>query len=189
MIDHDRALELAATALDFALSDADREALQLHLDGCSACRAVDERVRSDARRIADLPMLDAPGDLRARVLDATGTPATFDDAGPTAPPAMGAGPRAMRRIPTTYRLPLAMLTAAAVIVAIIGGMLFWRSSPDAGLDVAAASPSASVPRGIRIGGALGRARPTTSRTDGRRRPSSPPTTSTAGSSHSPAAFD
>ena len=51
----------------------------------------------------------------------------------------------MRSIPTTYRLPLAMLTAAAVIVALVGGMLFWRSSPDAGLDVAAASPSASVP--------------------------------------------
>ncbi len=60
MIDHDRALELAATALDFGLSDADRAALREHLDGCPACRAIDGRLRADARRIAELPLLAAP---------------------------------------------------------------------------------------------------------------------------------
>ena len=64
MIDHDRAQELSATAIDFALGDADREALQSHLDGCPDCRAIDERIRADAHAIADLLMLDAPDDLR-----------------------------------------------------------------------------------------------------------------------------
>ncbi len=35
MIDHERALELAATALDFELSPADNEALTAHLDTCA----------------------------------------------------------------------------------------------------------------------------------------------------------
>ena len=38
MIDHDRALELAAAAIDFGLSDGDRVALQTHLDACPDCR-------------------------------------------------------------------------------------------------------------------------------------------------------
>ena len=38
MIDHDRALELAAAAIDFGLSDGDRVALQTHLDTCPDCR-------------------------------------------------------------------------------------------------------------------------------------------------------
>ncbi len=74
MIDHDRALELAAAALDFPLSDDDREALRLHLDGCAGCRAVDERLRADARAIAGLATQDAPVDLRARILAATAAP-------------------------------------------------------------------------------------------------------------------
>ena len=44
MIDHDRALELAATALDFGLDDAERDELQSHLDACAACRATDEQI-------------------------------------------------------------------------------------------------------------------------------------------------
>jgi hypothetical protein len=146
MIDHDRALEHAATALDFGLDDTDRELLQEHLDGCPACRAVDERVRADAQAIADLPMLDPPGDLRARVLDATVARGELDEgSGPPARPETGAGPRALPGIPTTYRLPVAILAAAAVIVALVGGVLFWQSSPNTGVDVAAASPSAGRP--------------------------------------------
>ena len=73
MIDHDRALELAATAPDFPLSEIDSDELRSHLDGCSACRATAAGFGADARAIAYMPSLDAPHHLRARVLDAAAT--------------------------------------------------------------------------------------------------------------------
>ena len=75
MIDHEHALELAAAALDFGLSDEDRAALQAHLDGCADCRSADQLLRADAQRVADLSMRDAPDRLRGRVLASAGTSA------------------------------------------------------------------------------------------------------------------
>ena len=152
MIDHDRALELAAAALDFALSDDDREALQTHLDGCAGCRAVDARMRDDARAIAGLASHDAPDGLRARILAATATPGAAVP-GPAAPdaavpdtPAVPAGgpPRVAPMIPPRFRRPAVGLAAAAV-VALVGGTLFWQSALTDGPDVAVASPSPSDP--------------------------------------------
>lgn len=61
MITHDRAIELAAVAVDFPLSAADREAVQRHLDGCTRCRTAAAAVRLDAERLAALrrPQMDA----------------------------------------------------------------------------------------------------------------------------------
>ena len=115
MIDHDRALELAAAALDFALSDDDREALQTHLDGCAGCRAVVARLREDAQAIADLAAQDAPADLRARILAAVAAPAAVP---PEALAALPAGPRVAPMIPPRLRRPAALLAAAAVVVAL-----------------------------------------------------------------------
>ena len=73
MIDHDRALELAAAAIDFGLSDGDRVALQTHLDTCPDCRDFALGSLADARRIADLPTFAAPDELRARIMAAAST--------------------------------------------------------------------------------------------------------------------
>jgi hypothetical protein len=146
MIDHERALELAATAPDFALGEADRAELQTHLDGCSACRALAAGFGADARAIAYLPTLDAPEDLRARVLDAAATSGEVGEVGePQEPRERAGGPRLVRLIPSRYRRPAAMVAAAAVIVALIGGVLIWSPRPDAGTDVAAASASPGSP--------------------------------------------
>ena len=165
MIDHDRALELAASALDFPVSDADRAALQEHLDGCMDCRARDEQLRTDARRVADLPLVSAPDALRMRVLDAAAgladvnedgivAPAAFEDAAarPTdfpdaRPPNQIGEPVPGPMLAHRYRRPVAGLFTAAAIVALISGVLFWQSSPNSGPGVAASSPSAAVPSG------------------------------------------
>ena len=47
MIDHEHALELAATAFDFELSPTDDEALTAHLASCESCRAT---AQAHARR-------------------------------------------------------------------------------------------------------------------------------------------
>ena len=149
MIDHERARELAVAEIDFALSAEDREALQRHLDDCPACRALDEHLRADARTVADLPSYDAPEGLRARILGVAGTPGAMDA------PADGSAhehrpreaPRALSILPIRYRRPAAFVAAAAVIVALVGGTMFWRGSPVAGPESAVASPSGTAPAG------------------------------------------
>ena len=153
MIDHERASELSASALDFALSPADREELQQHLDACSACRARDEHLRDDARAVADLAPHDAPGRLRARIVEVAGIAGAFEGTADARPnerrPNAASSP--MPTIPPGYRRPAALLGAAAAIVVLIAGTLFWRAGPsagpDAGPNTAAASPSAPVPSG------------------------------------------
>ncbi|MEP6638339.1 MAG: Ig-like domain-containing protein [Chloroflexota bacterium] len=145
MIEHEEALELAASALDFGLSDDDRAALGAHLDGCPDCRAFDERMRGDARGLADLSTGDAPSRLRARVLGAIPGQRSANETAADAPSAPG--PRALSMVPPGYRRPAAMLAAAAVVVMLIAGGLYWNSRPDGGPTVAEASPSASSPSG------------------------------------------
>lgn len=148
MIDHERAQELAAAALDFALAPADREELQRHLDDCAGCRAFDERLRADAHAMADLASYDAPDGLRARILGVAGPPAAFEAADGSPGTHRPEGPRSARSIiPPRYRRPAALLAAAAVIVALVGGTMFWRGGPTTGPGVAVASPSASTPSG------------------------------------------
>ncbi len=143
MIDHERALELATSALDFELSSADRTELRLHLASCDPCRASSDALSADARTIEALSSHDAPGDLRGRILGPT--PATDDaatDRGASEP-----GPRAARSSPFRDRRVVALLASAAVVVALIGGTLVWRSTRSDDHGVAATSPSPALPNG------------------------------------------
>ncbi len=140
MTDHDRARELAAAAFDFELSADDRAELRAHLAGCAQCRAFNEGLEADARAIAVMPAADAPDALRSRIVD--GEPSLGDT------PIAAAGTTAPRRpapfVPIRYRRPAALVASAAVVVALVGGMLVWGSQPGDG-GVAAISPSPDAP--------------------------------------------
>ncbi len=140
MMDHDRARELAAATFDFELSAADRAELRDHLAGCAQCHVFNEGLAADARALAGLPIADAPHDLRSRIVD--GEPA------PGHAPAADPGTMAPRRpaplVPVRYRRPAALVASAAVVVALIGGLLLWGSRPGDG-GVAAVSPSPDSP--------------------------------------------
>jgi len=130
MIDHDAARALAASALDFDLSAQDDQRLLAHMVGCESCRTFAEDLDADARAIAGMTNEDAPVALRSRILDAV--PAT--EASTTEPPIATiprppAGRGILTSIPRRYRGPLALTAAAAVVVALVGGMLVWRPAP------------------------------------------------------------
>jgi hypothetical protein len=137
MIDHERALQLAAAELDFTLSPADAEALTAHLQSCEPCRVVSVGLRADAVALGELEHEDAPEDLRSRILD-TILPAGADAAAPTPAPT-GLRP-ILLRLPPRYRNPAVLMAAAAVIVAVVGGTLAWRSVPSDG-GIAVIDPS------------------------------------------------
>ena len=138
MIDHDRARELSASALDFALSDDDRAALFAHLDQCETCRVIDGQLRADAQSIAALPPLDAPAELRNRIVEERSVAPLPEEALPSDP---AAPQRREAIIPARYHRRLAVLASAAVVVALIGGLLSWRTAPAPGQDVALGSPT------------------------------------------------
>jgi alpha-2-macroglobulin len=152
MIDHDAARALAATALDFDLSAQDDQRLLAHMVGCVSCRTFAEDLDADARAIAGMTNEDAPVALRSRILDAV--PAT--EASPTELPiATTPRPPAARgiltSIPRRYRGPLALTAAAAVVVALVGGMLVWRPAPSETPNVAGASAGSSASATAPIG--------------------------------------
>ena len=60
MLNHARALDLAATALDFELSPPDQRALREHLATCSPCRTSADAFHRDATRLAALPTIPPP---------------------------------------------------------------------------------------------------------------------------------
>ena len=64
MIDHRRALMLAATAVDFTLDASDRGILESHLGECAACRADTAAFHHDAARLAALPAIAPPAWVR-----------------------------------------------------------------------------------------------------------------------------
>ena len=57
---HDSYLELAAAGIDFELTQAEREALAQHLDGCDACRRRVAGLHDDQRALAQLPRYVRP---------------------------------------------------------------------------------------------------------------------------------
>ena len=131
MIGHDRALELAAAAIDFGLSPADDAALTDHLAGCEPCRQTADALRTDAAAIAALDHEAAPADLRDRIM-ASVVVVPDDQPHAEAPSEPSKVVRFPRRLP-----PVAYLaTAAAVIVAVVTGTLWWRGIPsDGGIAV------------------------------------------------------
>ncbi|HET9756950.1 MAG TPA: zf-HC2 domain-containing protein [Candidatus Limnocylindrales bacterium] len=69
MIDHRRALDLAAAAIDFELTPDERASLDAHLSTCSACRERAAAYRSDAVSIAALPVTRLSAHRSVAVLD------------------------------------------------------------------------------------------------------------------------
>lgn len=67
MIDHRRALTLAATAIDFPLDAADRDVLDLHVRVCADCRGELVGFRRDAARLAALPPIAPPTWVRGTI--------------------------------------------------------------------------------------------------------------------------
>lgn len=67
-LDHERALDLAAAALDGPLAPADAQALARHLGGCAACHDMVRALQRDARALAELPRRDAPQRVRHTVI-------------------------------------------------------------------------------------------------------------------------
>jgi len=125
MTDHARARELAAAALDFELSAEDRAELRDHLAGCAQCHVYNDGLIADAQGLAGLPATNAPDSLRSRIVD--GEPAA---AAPSSDLSGSTGPkRPVPLLPMRYRRPAALVASAAVVVALIGGMLAWGSRP------------------------------------------------------------
>lgn len=89
MIDHERALDLAAAAFDFELSPADDEALTAHLETCEPCRTVAAALRTDAAALAGLDRQDAPAGVRQRLVDAAAESESIE--APVAAPATSPG--------------------------------------------------------------------------------------------------
>ena len=119
MIDHERALELAATAFDFQLSPADDEALTAHLD-------VLRVVPRDRRRLC-APTLSRWSALSARTLLRTSAGGSSMPWLRTPRPCKrrsrtSAAPKrpVLLRFPARLRHPAALVAAAAVIVAVVG---------------------------------------------------------------------
>jgi hypothetical protein len=68
MIRHDAFLELAAAAIDFELSRAERSRLEAHLATCAACRRSAGALLADARALAALPVATLPARRADRLL-------------------------------------------------------------------------------------------------------------------------
>lgn len=60
MITHDSALDLGVGAIDFALTDGERAALDAHLATCPSCRAEIRAIQGDAARLRRLPPIAPP---------------------------------------------------------------------------------------------------------------------------------
>jgi hypothetical protein len=135
VIDHDRALELAAAAIDFGLSPADDAELTEHLANCADCRSTVVALTGDAAALASLDHEDAPADLRDRVLAAV--PLAPEEAAPLA-----SQPGRVIRFPKRYQRPALLAAAAAVALAVVGLTLPWRTASPAGLPgIGAVDPS------------------------------------------------
>lgn len=126
MIRHDAAMTIAATALDFPLSSAERARLDEHLASCTECTRGAHALRADAGSLADLPAVridprhaDA---ILARVL---------------APPAVGR--ESLRLVLVAALFALLALGSLAV-----GGELLRRAN-EKDLSVVPPQPAPSMP--------------------------------------------
>lgn len=116
MITHEQALDLAATALDFELSERDRVALDTHVAACPSCPAEIASLRRDAIRLRSLPPI-APPDWVAHAIGRTRRPVT-----------------------------MLLLAAVLLIGGSIGALALAGSSPTTptpSLDVVSVAPTAS----------------------------------------------
>lgn len=133
MTSHDRFLEFAAVAIDFPLAQTERDALDRHLETCSACRAEAAALRADAQTMAALPRPGLDPVHADRILG-------------------GALVRHVRR-PTLRLVALAALLALLALGALAVGAELLRQSMPPSLVVVPPSPSPSpVPSSAAITG-------------------------------------
>lgn len=136
---------LAAYTVD-AVTDAERDAFEGHLDGCDDCRIELAELREVTAAMAAAEDAAPPAALRARVLDeiartpqlppriigeapSAPTPAEKDDA------ADELGPRrAGRRRSPWWVLSSAAASVAVVASVVVGGLILTREDPSAGLE-------------------------------------------------------
>lgn len=67
MIDHRRALDLAAIGIDFDLDPVERRTLDEHLAACGSCRSDALGLRADASALAGLPSIEPPAWVRRAI--------------------------------------------------------------------------------------------------------------------------
>ena len=70
MIDHGRALDLAAAAMDWELTATERDALRAHLSTCESCRRADVIQHNQAAALRSLAHAETPVAVRRIVLSA-----------------------------------------------------------------------------------------------------------------------
>ena len=134
---HDKAVQLAATALDFQLSGADRQALDAHLAGCAACRRTVAFLAQAARGIESLAVRPAPIRVRSAVLEAA-----------NAPSARGHGPLpwSAPRMDATLSIRLAAAALLALLVAsMLAGLLSGGRPPVQAVVIGPATASPEAP--------------------------------------------
>jgi hypothetical protein len=128
MSGHDRFEQLAASSLDFPLSDAESAELREHLARCIACARFEAALRLDADAAATRPKENAPARVRAAI-----------------------SAEVMHREPWVTTRRIGQLTAAlVVVVAVVGGgiVLSQRDQGPAHLGLRSFSPiPGSMPLG------------------------------------------
>ena len=122
MTTHARFERLAAAAIDFALTDVEREQLDRHLAGCPACRATAGAYRRDALALRETAFVPAPAAVRVAVL--------------------GASARTAPRIIAPWRLVAAAALLAAALVGALVAVGAWNARPTLVQTVPVPSPSA-----------------------------------------------
>ncbi len=134
MISHAKAVELAATAIDFELDRADRTALDAHLSGCAPCRRDVTTLSATAREIERLAARPAPARVRSTVL-AAATASSASHNGPL--------PWLAPRLDVPVGVGLAAAALVALLVAtLIAGLLSGGRPPFQAVVVA---PATAVP--------------------------------------------
>ena len=132
--EHDDALELAAAAIDFSLSDAERVRLDRHLATCVPCRRQVTALQADQRSMAALPPAVIPSGSAQRIRGRLGRD------------------RASTMSTTRLVLLAAMLVLAALSAAAVGSQLlldrddpFAIVTPPATVVASTPGPSPSTP--------------------------------------------
>lgn len=120
MTTHVRFEQLAAAAIDFDLTRAEREQLNEHLAGCPACRATAGAYRRDAHAMREIAFVPAPAAVRAAVL--------------------GAATRSAPRVVAPWRLVAAAALLAAALVGALVAVGAWNARPTLVQTVPAPSP-------------------------------------------------
>ncbi len=126
MIDHDRARELGAAAIDFTLGEDEAAELAAHLRECAECRAYEAGLRADAAHLADIAPSDAPIAVRVALEAAISRPVEWRD-------------RRNSR-PLMVLIAATLLLAAAIGTIVVGGLIRDEDDPRVELPPLPASP-------------------------------------------------